>query len=396
MKTPKILEAIESYRKVSDFLNSKGRNSPKTFKAYQVALEHFATFLTDYNVETVLYAIEENKINVYSLLDQFVGYLTDRKLSSHSIILYVAGVRSYLEYYDIDISQNKFKRKVTMPKKHRIIKEGIDASDIRNILLNCTNTRLKVFILVVASSGLRSKEALTLRNSDIDFNVSPTKVHIRTENSKTGRSHDIWISNEATKELKRFIGSKRSPTDLVFALEKREGIEPNSIYLNLRLHFNKILEKLNLATRRDSTNRREISFHTLRSFVKSVIANQTNSDFSEWVLNHEGSTYYSVKENERKELYLKCEKFLTFLDYDLVQSVGANYESKLREKDQELQTLRKEIQQLERSQIESREQLAEKIQKLEAMYNDSSAGSTKKLLAGIQLQGIKKKKAKIE
>jgi integrase len=359
---------------------SKSRNSKRTKKVYAVALEHFQTFLANkaYNIESVLSAIEDKTLNVYSLLDQFVGYLTDRqeKLSSQSILLYVAGVRSYLEYHDVDISQNKFKRKVTMPKKHRNNKEAIDSNDIRTILQNCTNDRLKVFILCLASSGSRSMEILTLRNCDIDFSVSPTKVHIRAEVSKTRRSHDTYISDEASTQLKRFIDSKRSTNDLVFALENKENIDANSIYLNLRIHFVRILKKLGLDKRIDNTNRRAISFHLLRTFTKTVIANQTNTDFSEYMLGHEGSTYYLSKEPERRDLYLKCMPYLTFLEYETVESIGQSYLSKLAERDKEIADLRQNLQGI----AESVRELENKAVAGDGWFQDSVVGKIENIL----------------
>lgn len=167
--------------KVEQFLNSKARNSKETKRVYSHALTHFEKFLSKerYNLETVLTALIKNKVDVYSLLDRFVNYLMNitPKLSEASIELYIAGVKSYLEYYDIDISSNKFRRKVTMPKKRKVNKEPLDAQTIRTLLLACSNHRLKVFLLVLASSGMRASEALTLRDTDINFNSDPTKIH---------------------------------------------------------------------------------------------------------------------------------------------------------------------------------------------------------------------------
>ena len=80
-----------------------------------------------------------------------------------------------------------------------------------------------MFILLLASSGMRAAETLSLRNSDIEFSSSITKVHIRAENTKTKESRDIYISEEASMELKKFIESKyhedfnKYPNHLIFA-----------------------------------------------------------------------------------------------------------------------------------------------------------------------------------
>ena len=362
MTRPRTLQIDEtnSLKKVNQFLNSKGRESKKTRDIYGTALYHFQTFLfnSDYkhNIETVLVPIENKEIDIYSLLDNFVGYLRERqdsynsntKLSDGTIRLYIAGVRSYLEYHDIDISSKKFRNKVTLPKKHRRRKQALTAEFIRTILLACNNTRLKVFILVLASSGMRANEALALRNSDIDFSVSPTKIHIIAEHTKTKQDRDIYISDEASRELKKFIESKytnkdfmKYPNHLVFSI-KTGSADPAIIYRTLHNYFATLLKKVEMDKRRrgEGIQRREISFHSFRDFVKSKVAIKTNSDFSEWVLGHSGSTYWNISEEETRELYLKCMKYLTFLDYPTVETIGKDFESKLQERDIEIQQLK--------------------------------------------------------
>jgi integrase len=120
-------------------------------------------------VESILQPLIRNEINVYELLDNFVPFLIKLKLAVNSITLYMTAVRSYFAYYDIDVIPSKFKRKAKTPKVCREDEEPIDAKDIRKILLSCNNRRLKTFILILASGGMRTKEALAIRFQDIDF-----------------------------------------------------------------------------------------------------------------------------------------------------------------------------------------------------------------------------------
>jgi hypothetical protein len=86
---------------------------------------------------------------------------------------------------------------------------------------------------------------------------------------------------------------------------------------------------------------RKITLHSLRRFVKTVISDQTNTDYSEWFLGHNKSPCYTKKEPERREIYAtKCMKYLTFLDYTTLEATGKNIESKLSEKEKEIQLLR--------------------------------------------------------
>ena len=305
------------------------------------------------NCENILEPLLENKINVYELLDSFVSHVlaTKPEIAPKSLHLYIAALRSYFAYYDIDVIPSKFRRKVKMPKFYREDEEAIDAQDIRNILLVCNNRRLKAYLLVLASGGMRAVEGLAIRLKDIDFSVSPTKIHIRKEYAKTRVSRDVYISDETTKYLNQWIewkyNNKERPTrttkddDLVFTLHN--STDPNVIYVKICLEFQKLLAVAGLDERKETGihKRRKITLHSMRRFVKSVISDQVNQDYSEWFLGHNKSPYYTKKEPERREIYAtKCMKSLTFLDYSFLATTGKNIEAKLSEKEKEIQLLR--------------------------------------------------------
>ena len=154
--------------KVKSFLDSIRRNSIKSRSAYLDGIRHFENFIVQtygkYNCETILEPLTNNQINVYEMFDSFVSYISQERngINPKTIRLYVAAIRSYLAYYDIDVLPSKFKRKVKMPRIYREDEEAIDAPDIRKILLGCNNRRLKVALLVLASGGMRATEALQL------------------------------------------------------------------------------------------------------------------------------------------------------------------------------------------------------------------------------------------
>jgi integrase len=348
---------VESFTKVKAFLDSIQRNSKQSKKVYQTGITHFQDFLdekyTSYSTETISEPLNRNEINVYELLDNFVSFLMALRLSAESIKLYMAAIRSYLAYYDVDIISSKFKRRVKMSKSYKEDEEPIDAKDIRNILLHCNNRRLKSYLLILASGGMRAVEGLTIRLKDIDFSVSPTKVHIRKEFAKTKVSRDIYISDEATHYLKQWIEWKYNneerprtpiPYDAVFSVYTTENeSNPNNLYLKILYEFEKLLSSAGLDQRKDEgiQKRRKITLHSFRRYVKSVISNQVNQDYSEWYLGHSKSPYYSIKPVERREIYRdKCMRYLTFLDYEILEATGKGIEAKLSEKEKEIHLLR--------------------------------------------------------
>jgi integrase len=226
-------------------------------------------------------------------------------------------MRSYFAYHDIDVIPSKFKRKVRMPKLYREDEQPIDAEDIRKILLSCNNRRMKAYLLVLASGGMRATEALAIRVRDCDFSLSPTKIHIRKEYVKTRVARDIYISDEATQYLKRWIDWKyrdkgnewtknKSPDDLVFSVYNTiNEPDPSHLYIKVLLEFEKLLGIVGLNERKEEDRklRRKVTLHSLRRHAKGVISNQTNSDYSEWYLGHSKSPYFSIKESERRSIY---------------------------------------------------------------------------------------------
>lgn len=122
-----------------------------------------------------------------------------------TLSFYLAVLRSYFAFYDIDVIPSKFRRKVKVPRLYKEDEEPLDASGIRKIILNCSNRRLKAYLLVLGSGGMRAVEATAIRLREIDFSLSPTKVHIRKEYAKTRVARDVYISDEATKCLKQWI-----------------------------------------------------------------------------------------------------------------------------------------------------------------------------------------------
>ena len=344
--------------KVKLFLDSVERNSSSSRLSYSCGLFHLNNFISQkysiYNCETILQALSKNIINLYELFEGFISYLLETRvgMAPKSISVYVSALRSYFAYYDIDVIPSKFKRRVKMPKIYREDEEPLDASDIRKILLSCNNRRLKTFLLVIASGGMRAQEALAIRNMDIDFSRTPTKVHIRKEYAKTRVARDLYISDEATHHLKQWLDWKyKNPDrerkfdqeDLVFTVYRSR--KPRSLYIKIWYEFERLLGIVHMDEKKEGgiNKRSKITLHSFRRFVKSVISNQVNQDYSEWFLGHNKSPYYTIKEGERRDIYsTKCMKYLTFLDYRTLEITGRNIEAKLEEKDVEIQMLKEQ------------------------------------------------------
>jgi integrase len=392
-KQPKVYNLIDRLRargleSTADFLKRKAIKSQATAKAYASGLSYLDRFVSQdqvinaitktktksrINADTIVPLIIKNKINVYDFVNRFVEYLTHdsknaEKLSPRSVESYVRGVRSYFQSRDIEISEQKWKDKVTLPTVYNnVSEEAIDAEDIRNLLQHCTNRRLKVFLLTLASGGMRSMEAITLREKDIDFGNSLVDknecaiVKIRKEFSKTKSERQIFISSEAARYLKAWIdyiytdkdnktksARERNPDDLIFSSRAwnwtGNSKYPTGLYDSLLEEFQKLLAEVGLSDRKEDGvyRRRKITFHSFRRFVRTTIGNQTgDGGFGEYILGHAKNPYYTDKLEKLKTIYQdKCMSYFTFLDYPTLQAESRSLEDQLKQKDKEIELLK--------------------------------------------------------
>jgi hypothetical protein len=89
-----------------------------------------------------------------------------------------------------------------------------------------------------------------------------------------------------------------------------------------------------------NANRRQITLHSFRRFVKTTISDLGYSDFSEYFIGHSGSTYWRKKDSEKAEIFRRIEPYLTFLNIPQLERQGADIESKVDELEQLNQAMR--------------------------------------------------------
>ena len=338
--------------------------------------ESFATNSYGIDLDSLVINIREGRYNSYSILSEFTTYLQDlnynKPLSTITLRNRVKVVKNFLEFNDVDISDNKFRLKVRLPKAIRKSKEALTKDDVRDIILACSEIRLKTYVMFLASTGMRAVEALSIRLKDISFDSNPVRVAIRGEYTKTQQGRYVYLTSEMVQQLNLWLDYKyrhhrscyadkngsykseyvtpvRKPDGLVFAIyNKSADSDLQTIYVNMAKSYANMLDRIGKGDREDNNNkRRKITFHSFRRFIKSTISDLGYSDYSEWFIGHSGSTYYRKTEKEKAEIFRKIEPYLTFLDYSELEARGADVVTKLQEKDKQIEALTKKQEQFE-------------------------------------------------
>jgi len=361
---------------VSEFYSSISTMNKSTAGQYLSRLNIFSVFLNKefdgLTIDSLVNKIKEKTVDPYSVLTAYSAYLWNGNFSTITIKQRVVTVKNFFEYFDIDVSPRKFKIKVRLPKTVKRNKEAISKEEVIDILNQCTNIRLKTYVMLLAATGMRSVEPLHVRIKDIDFENKPARILVRGENTKTKTDRTVFLTEEIANQLdswlkykarirrvcyqnkdkesknenKKIITEYRTPiiknTDLVFAVNQNtQAPQSSSLYADFARAFAKTLDRMGKGEREDSNERRrQITLHSFRRFVKTTISDLGYADYSEYFIGHSVSTYWRKKESEKAELFRKIEPYLTFLNIHQLERQGADILTKVNELEEVNQSLR--------------------------------------------------------
>jgi integrase len=332
-----------------------------TAHEYLMRLNSFRNFvLASYNgkltVDEVVTKIRKGTEDPYTILRNYAVFLQQTNNISNSTLKFrTVTLKNFLEFYDVDISPRKFKLKVKLPKVIRKTKQALSKEDIIDILNACSDIRLKTYLMLLASTGMRPVEALSIRVKDLSLKSNPSQLFVRGEYTKTRSDRTIFLTQELDSQVSswlthsyrkrricysengKIVTQYRTPimkeSDLVFSTHRLSGNpNPVSLYVEFRTSFAKTLDRMGKGAREDGNERRrEITLHSFRRFVKTAISDLGYQDFSEYFIGHSGSTYWTKKESEKAEIFRKIEPYLTFLNVHQLERQGADIQSKIEE-----------------------------------------------------------------
>ncbi|HEY6885905.1 MAG TPA: tyrosine-type recombinase/integrase, partial [Nitrososphaeraceae archaeon] len=278
-KTPTDSANDNNNSTVATYIRNIHNMSKSTAKEYRIRLDNFKEFITiEYgshlSINDLNAKLKQGEGDPYDILNRYAAYLRNCNITNLTLKQRVVTVKNFLEYCDVDLSPRKFKIKVKLPKIVRKNKEAISKEDIIEILNVCDNIRLRTYVMLLAASGMRAVEALSIRIKDLDFDSHPTKIFVRGEYTKTKTDRNAFLTEEVAQQLKSWLDYKyrtrrvchrdeqngkstteyRTPnkkdTDLVFAVyQDSKTPNPKFIYDDLVKSFAKTLDRMGKGTR---------------------------------------------------------------------------------------------------------------------------------------------------
>ena len=355
---------------ISSYIDNIAVMNKSTAHEYLMRLNSFRNFvLANYKgkltVDEIVTNVRKGSEDPYAIIRNYAVFLQRTNNISNSTLKFrIVTLKNFLEFYDVDISPRKFKLKVKLPKVVRKTKEALSKEDVIDILNACSDIRLKTYLMLLGSTGMRPVEALSIRVKDLDLKSNPSQLFVRGEYTKTRSDRTIFLTQELDNQLSSWLTHRyrkrricysengktvtqyRTPSikdsDLVFSAHRLSGNpNPVSLYVEFRTSFAKTLDRMGKGAREDGNERRrEITLHSFRRFVKTTISDLGYQDFSEYFIGHSGSTYWIKKESEKGEIFRKVEPYLTFLNVHQLERQGADIQTKIEELEELNQSFR--------------------------------------------------------
>jgi len=355
--------------KISDYL--KHYDNQSTAGGYSAAVYSFIDFIYGKQRKGPRVTSEEKE-----LFEKLVEiYLNDKRNYSDDMAGFVVSLQSrpplsarqtftfakeFFNHYDLELPAKNLKFiRHKLPKGNvRTIEKDMDTDTIRTILQHL-DVKGRALVLVLASSGMRINEALTVSLEDIDFKTKPAVITIRGENSKTGDNRITFISSEATQAVKEWLKVRqeyiRTSAKRNNGLVKsgrgnpKTGEDDGRLFpfsdQNASALWDNALEKAELLSRDKTTNRKQLHYHQLRKFFISQLSLIISGEIAETLAGHNGYLTGSYRRYTKKQLadeYLKGEHLLTIQAPKELQEIESEFKAKMQTHSEIIENIVKE------------------------------------------------------
>jgi integrase len=301
----------EFERKV--YRKSKSSATLRFYRSGRTKFEQFCRYEHEAGINEIAKQVKTGRIDPYKLLDSYVSWLGDQGLRPKTVRDYAQGAKKLLRHYDVVILNELFQDKVTLPTVEEILDEAPTPDEIRLILARC-NVRMRAFILLLATSGMRLGEAVQLTLGDVDLDSTPARIVIPAQYTKNSRERETYISEETRMAVQTWLETWRSrkdwklpsPENRLFRFEGEVHMaEKNASHVFRRImgHFPELDKPVSGGHRVH-----RIHFHSFRKFFYSRTMPVIGEERAHALMGHSFymQTYYRRSKEDRMDDYSKC------------------------------------------------------------------------------------------
>ncbi len=250
------------------------------------------------------------------------------KLAPKTRAYRITAITRYFEDNGITFPRNFIKNLNGKGSGEAISDEHVPSNEELASLVEFMPIQAKTLTMVLASSGMRSGEAMQLRLDDLDLERNPARIKIRGEYSKNGKKRITFVSSETLNQLREWLSYRQQFIEILKERGKHrrkipltsddDRLFPFSIQ-NYAVIWKKALKKAGLYKVDKVTRRMTLHPHNLRKFFRTY-GRWTNPDVPEALMGHQSGLVaiyarYDQAEEILEEVYLKAERNLSLYEH---------------------------------------------------------------------------------
>lgn len=356
--------------KLADYL--KNYNNKGTAQGYISAVYHFIDFI--YGKQRKLYRVDDKeRVKYEKLIDRYLkekrNYPED--MANFAVALHdrppltarhtFIRVKEFFNYYDKELSSKdlKFIRNKLPKGNARTVEKDMDMDTIRAILQHL-DVKGRALVLVLASSGMRINEALSVTLDDVDLRSKPACITVRGETSKTGDTRITFISSEATQAVIEWL--KVRGDYIRSAANRNNGLVKNGMAKTkttdddgrlfpftdqtASVFWDTAITKAGLLSRDKTTNRKQLHYHQFRKFFISQLSLLISKEIAEMLAGHAGYLTGAYRRYTKKQLaeeYLRGQHLLTIQTPKELLEIESEFKAEMQSHSKIIENLVKEV-----------------------------------------------------
>ena len=250
--------------------------------------------------------LKESDDDKFELLQHSIN---KTNLNPPSITTAFSHLTEFFYYMGFKYTPQDVKNNLNFPRK--INEEKIPLTlEVLQKILEASPYYLKGQILTLLSSGMRGGELIQIRKKDLDLTHERIAIKIPASATKTRTGRTVFVS----REVDQFIKIRElEDDDLVFT----DNPNPYVARRTLNQAWNRVLKKIGLDQKYDSSNIRKYTPHSLRAYFFTKAVRIHDENYAHKMTGHKGYLlqYDRLTDEEKLEMYLTLEPHL--LVYDL-------------------------------------------------------------------------------
>ncbi len=248
---------------------------------YVEPIMYFCRFVGYDDPESLLEDIKKGKINIVDRLVDWRMDLLDKGRAPSTISRYNNGLKKWFYVNRVDVNWDDVNLSIPLPKHRSIVEDRAPTVGELRKLVQIANIKMKAFIELAATSGIRAGALCQLRLDDLDFerDKDVVVIRVRPELSKTMLGYFTIANDEARDILQDYIKLKGLSKWL---FPSRNGGPVR--YETIQVAYARLLRKVGLDEK--SHGQYVLHLHTLRKFFRTRLEGYLTRSEIEYLMGH--------------------------------------------------------------------------------------------------------------